>query len=80
MLRLICIQSNYVRKLRFKESFDVACVLIRRHPDGPVVLYPNQRSILYQSGFNSTLPTIFIIHGYTDHKDRDVIVALRKGM
>lgn len=31
------------------------------------------------SNFNFKLPSIFVIHGYTDHKDRKIIAALRRG-
>ncbi|KAF2885728.1 hypothetical protein ILUMI_20432 [Ignelater luminosus] len=50
----------------------------RSNPERGIELFLDDVNSLYASRYNSQFRTIFIIHGYTDHKDRDIIIALRR--
>lgn len=51
----------------------------RKNPQIAQVL-PFYPSLIRVSYFNPSLNTYFVIHGYTDHKDREIIARLRLGM
>ncbi|RZC35443.1 inactive pancreatic lipase-related protein 1-like, partial [Asbolus verrucosus] len=68
------IGRNDMRPLSHDVSFNL---YTRKNPQIAQILPPNYSSLLRWSYFNSKLKTYFIIHGYTDHKHREIIARLR---
>lgn len=61
-------------------SLDVSFNLYtRRNPQIEQILPVDYPEILNLSYFNFSHKTVFIIHGYTDNKNRAIVVNLRQG-
>jgi hypothetical protein len=52
----------------------------RKNPQIAQIIPPNYPALLRYSYFNPKLKSYFVVHGYTDHKHREIIARLRLGM
>jgi alpha-beta hydrolase superfamily lysophospholipase len=49
----------------------------RKNPQIAQIIPPNYPALLRYSYFNPKLKSYFVVHGYTDHKHREIIARLR---
>ncbi|XP_063928485.1 pancreatic lipase-related protein 2-like isoform X1 [Zophobas morio] len=69
------LETQIVRNISEDVSFNL---YTRKNPQVAQILPPTYPSLLPLSYFNPKLKCYFVIHGYTDHKHREIIARLRQ--